>query len=184
MKCNFYQNSHDPSLKILIDGLAQQLIAAQLDDDYLGTYSLDRHWTSWDVWSHKYDLIGLLSYYQMSGYKPALAASEKIGDLLCTTFGSQPGQMNTLKAGPHVGMAATCILDPMTDLYRFTGNKKFLDFCFYLTKSYNNPGGPRIISTWIRSAGLIRLPMQKLMRCSQIYWDLSNCTGLPLMNNI
>lgn len=145
--CNSYANINDPALKIQIDRSAQQLIAAQLSDGYLGTYPMNSHWTSWDVWSHKYDLVGLLRYYELSGFKPALTACEKIGDLLCKTFGDGPGQKDIIKSGAHVGMAATSVLDPMTDLYRFSGNKKYLDFCYYIIKSFNNPEGPRIIST-------------------------------------
>jgi DUF1680 family protein len=145
--CNAYANSDDSGLKIQIDRSAQQLIAAQLSDGYLGTYDLVSQWTSWDVWSHKYDMVGLLRYYELSGFEPALEACRKIGNILCQEFGDGKGQKDIIKAGAHVGMAATSVLDPMTDLYRFTGNKKYLDFCYYIIKSYNNPQGPRIIST-------------------------------------
>lgn len=170
--CNTYQNTGDAALKIQIDRTAQQLIAAQASDGYLGTYSLSSRWTSWDVWSHKYDLIGLLSYYHLSGYKPALEASKKIGDLLCLTFGDKPGQKDINKAGAHVGMAATSVLDPMTDLYRYTGNKKYLDFCHYITGSYNNKGGPRIIST-LDSLGRVDKTAN-----AKAYEMLSNLVGL------
>jgi DUF1680 family protein len=145
--CNAYENNADPILKIQIDRTAQQLIAAQLPDGYLGTYEMDSHWTSWDVWSHRYDLIGLLHYYQLSGFKPALTACEKIGNLLITTFGTEKGQRDIVQAGVHVGMAATCILESMAELYRFSGDKKYLDFCYYVVKSYDQPNGPKIIST-------------------------------------
>ena len=145
--CNSYANTADPALKIQIDRSAQQLIAAQLPDGYLGTYDIGSHWTSWDVWSHRYDIMGLLKYYELSGFKPALTASEKIGNLLMKTFGTEKGQRDIVRAGGHVGMAATCILESMGELYRFSGNKKYLDYCYFLIKSFNNPGGPRIIST-------------------------------------
>ncbi len=145
--CNSYANTADPALKIQIDRSAQQLIAAQLPDGYLGTYDMDSHWTSWDVWSHRYDLMGLLRYYELSGFKPALSSSEKIGNLLMKTFGTEKGQKDIVRAGGHVGMAATCILESMGELYRFTGNQKYLDYSYFLIKSFNNPGGPRIIST-------------------------------------
>ncbi len=74
-----------------MDRVASNLIAAQLPDGYLGTYTDDQRWTSWDVWVHKYDLIGLISYYQATGNKPALEASRKIGELLVRTFGPNPG---------------------------------------------------------------------------------------------
>lgn len=145
--CNAYANNGDPALKVQIDRTAQQLIAAQLPDGYLGTYELDSHFTSWDVWSHRYDLIGLLHYYQLSGFKPALAACEKIGNLLVKTFGTEKGQRDIVQAGGHVGMAATCILESMAELYRFSGDKKYLDFCYYVVKSFDQPNGPKIIST-------------------------------------
>lgn len=145
--CNAYANNADPALKIQIDRSAQQLIAAQLSDGYLGTYEMDSHWTSWDVWSHRYDLMGLLRYYELSGFKPALTASQRVGDLLIKTFGTEKGQKNIVKAGGHVGMAATCILESMGELYRFSGDKKYLDYCYFLIKSFDTPGGPHIIST-------------------------------------
>ncbi len=152
--CNVYANTSDPALKIQIDRSAQQLMAAQLPDGYLGTYDRDSHWTSWDVWSHRYDLIGLLHYYELSGFKPALKTSQKIGDLLIQTFGTEKGQREIVKAGGHVGMAATCILESMVELYRFSGEKKYLDFCYYVIKSFDANGGPRIIST-LDSAGRV-----------------------------
>lgn len=145
--CNSYANNGDLILKAQIDRSAQHLIASQLSDGYLGTYSTDSHWTSWDVWSHRYNLMGLLRYYELSGFKPALVASEKIGNLLLQTFGSEQGQKEIVRAGGHVGMAATCILESMVELYRFSGEKKYLDFCFHVIKSYDHPNGPRIIST-------------------------------------
>lgn len=170
--CNTYQNTEDQELKIQIDRTAQQLIASQSSDGYLGTYDDESHWTSWDVWSHKYNIIGLLSYYQLSGYKPALAAAEKAGNLLCSTFGTSKGQLDIIKAGTHVGMAATSVLDPMVDLYRFTANKKYLDFCYYITQSFNNKNGPRIIST-LDSIGRVNKTAN-----AKAYEMLSNLVGL------
>ncbi|NDP26637.1 MAG: hypothetical protein GZ087_04305, partial [Flavobacterium sp.] len=145
--CNAYDNQPKPELKNQIDRTAQQLIGAQLTDGYLGTYDMDSHWTSWDVWSHRYDLMGLLRYYELSGFKPALDSSEKIGNLIMQTFGTEKGQKDIVKAGGHVGMAATCILESMGELYRFSGDKKYLDYCYTLVKSFDNPGGPKIITT-------------------------------------
>jgi DUF1680 family protein len=176
--CNSYQFSKDPELKVLIDRMAQQLIASQLIDGYLGTYTSNKYWTSWDVWSHKYNLIGLLSYYQLSGYKPALEAAEKIGDLLNTTFGTNPGQKDIIAAGNHVGMAATSVLDPMVDLYRFAGKKKYLDFCKYIISSYDQSNGPKIMSSLNEEGRVDKVANAKA------YEMLSNLVGLVKLYKI
>jgi DUF1680 family protein len=145
--CNAYDNHPETGLKNQIDRTAQQLIATQLADGYMGTYDMDSHWTSWDLWSHRYDMMGLLRYYQLSGFKPALTASERIGNLIMKTFGTEQGQKNIVKSGGHVGMAATCILESMGELYRFSGDEKYLEYCSYVIKSFDNEGGPRILTS-------------------------------------
>jgi len=52
---------HAPELKVKIDRVVTRLLRTQEADGYLGTYKKDHRWTSWDVWIHKYDLLGLLT---------------------------------------------------------------------------------------------------------------------------
>ena len=170
--CNAYDNTNDAALKTQIDRTAQQLIAAQLSDGYLGTYDAASHWTSWDVWSHKYNIIGLLRFYQLSGYKPALLAAQRAGDLLCATFGYGKDQRDIIKAGTHEGMASTSVLEPMVDLYQFTGNQKYLDFCRYIVKTFNQKNGPKIIAT-LDSLGRVDKTAN-----AKAYEMLSNLVGL------
>ncbi len=59
-----WQNTHDPALKTKLDRVVARLLKTQEPDGYLGTYPANKRWTSWDVWIHKYDLLGLLTYYQ------------------------------------------------------------------------------------------------------------------------
>jgi DUF1680 family protein len=142
-----WRSTKNPQLKAQMDRIVDILIGCQNEDGYLGTYLPADYWTEWDVWAHKYNLLGLLSYYSATGYKPALEASVKMGDLLCRTFGESKGQRNIIESSGHIGMASTSVLEPMTDLYRFTGDKKYLDFCNYIIKAYDYENGPKIIST-------------------------------------
>lgn len=139
--------SKNAALKAQMDRIVDVLISTQLATGYLGTYTPDQYWTAWDVWAHKYDLLGLLSYYEATGYAPALEASRRVGNLLLRTFGTGSDQLNIIETSDHVGMASTSVLEPMTDLYRFTGEPKYLDFCTYIVAAYDTEKGPKIVST-------------------------------------
>jgi DUF1680 family protein len=170
--CNVWKNISDEKLKLQMDRLMYQLVNSQLTDGYLGTYTPDEYWTSWDVWSHKYNLYGLLAYYKTTGYKPALVSCKKMGDLLCNTFGNKPGQRDIIKAGTHIGMAATSVLDPMVELYKYTGNKKYLDFCYYLLDAMEQDNGPKIISSLLATGNVTKVGNGKA------YEMLSNFVGI------
>lgn len=141
-----YAYSHDARLRALMDAVARTYIGCQLPDGYLGTYLEKDRWTAWDVWAHKYAIIGLLNYYSVTGYAPALRAAENAADLICRTFGDSAGKKDLMPAGEHDGLAPGSILEPMVDLYRYTGNPKYLAFCRYILRAYEQPDGPRIVS--------------------------------------
>ena len=164
--------SKNAQLKTQMDRIVDTLIGCQLADGYLGTYLPADYWTKWDVWAHKYNLLGLLSYYSVTGYKPALEASIKMGDLLFKTFGEKEGQRNIIENIYHAGMNNTSVLEPMTYLYRFTGDQKYLDFCNYIVKAYDYEKGPGIIST-LTTIGKVDKTAN-----AKAYEMMSNLTGL------
>ncbi len=149
--------THSADLKAKIDRVLTRLLKTQQPDGYLGTYTQAKRWTGWDVWSHKYDILGLLTYYQFTNLanhqRPtplgteALNACRKVGDLLIATFGAQPGQRDINKAGEHMGMAADSVLEPMVLLFRATNDKRYLNFSHYIIDNYNAPGGPAILAS-------------------------------------
>jgi uncharacterized protein len=137
----------DPALCEKLDYVAAELIKYQLDDGYLGTYLDKNRWTEWDVWAHKYNLIGLITYMRYTGNLAPLPTCRRMGDLLCQTFGDEPGKRDIIKAGEHVGMAPTSVLEPMVLLYRLSGEPRYLDFCKYILRAWEQPNGPKVIST-------------------------------------
>ena len=145
-----WRYSDDPVLRSMLDATATELCGCQLDDGYLGTYRDRDRWTDWDVWAHKYNLIGLITYVRYTGNKTPLACCTNMADLLCRSFSPNWGrhaQRDIISAGWHVGMAPTSVLEPMVLLYRFTGQKRYLDFCENIFISWEQPHGPHIIST-------------------------------------
>ncbi len=152
--CNTWRYTHDARLKTQMDRMARALMATQRPDGYLGTYVDARRWTAWDVWVHKYDLIGLLNYHETTGDAGALRAARRVGDLLSETFGTGLGQRDLIAASTHVGMAASSVLEPMVNLYRLTGEKRYLDFCRYIVASWDQPNGPKLLAS-LRDTGSV-----------------------------
>jgi DUF1680 family protein len=167
-----WRYTHNASLKTQMDRMVDVLIACQKEDGYLGTYLPEDYWVNWDVWGHKYTLIGLLGYYGATGFSPALEASRKIGDLLCRTFGNGDGKRSIVESGPWFGLASCSVLDPMVDLYTATGDRKYLEFCNYIIDAYDQRGGPRVVSTLLSHGKLNGIGGGKA------YELLSNVLGL------
>jgi DUF1680 family protein len=140
-------NTGDAALRQKLDHTVAELIKCQLPDGYLGTYLEKDRWTEWDVWAHKYNLLGLLTYMRYTGNTEPLSACRRMGDLLCDTFGDAPGKRDIIKAGHHMGMAPGSVLEPMVLLYRRTGQPRYLDFCQYILRAWEQPNGAKIIST-------------------------------------
>ncbi|MDG3007119.1 glycoside hydrolase family 127 protein [Paludisphaera mucosa] len=169
-----WANTGDPTLRAKLDKVAAELVACQEPDGYLGTYLPEQRFglfrgADWDVWSHKYNLIGLLTYHQYTGDVPALDACRRMGDLLIATF---PAKRSILAAGTHQGMAATSVLEPIVILYRSTGDARYLDFARYIVKSWDEPGGPGILSRLAAGKGVDEVGNAKA------YEMLSNLVGL------
>lgn len=139
--------SGDPALRAKLDDTVRELIKCQLADGYLGTYLEKDRWTSWDVWAHKYNLLGLITYIRATGNREPLDACRRMADLLDRIFGDQPGKRDLITAGAHVGMAPTSVLEPMALLYRLTGEARYLAFCRYILRAWEQPNGPHILST-------------------------------------
>jgi uncharacterized protein len=171
-------------LREKLDRVARGLMATQGDDGYLGTYVPGKrlglypgeawdgtswHESDWDVWVHKYCLIGLLSYHGISGDEGALAACRGVGDLLASEF---PDRRSILIAGTHHGMAPTSVLEPMVLLYRVTGERRYLDFARYIVRSWDEAEGPRILSAMLREKTVLAVGNRKA------YEMLSNYVGL------
>ena len=69
-------------------------------------------------------------------------------------------------------MAATSVLEPMVLLYRSTGEKRYLDFCRYIVKSWSEPNGPKIIESLLEHGQVNKTANGKA------YEMLSNLVGL------
>ncbi len=148
----------DDRLMERMDSVVKRLIETQLPNGYLGTYKeedqfgqgdgLGWNFPVWDVWTHKYNLIGLLTYYQATEYQPALDASRRATDLMYDLYVAQNKSLRLASA--HMGMAATSVLEPIAMLYRITGEPRYLKFCHRIVDSWEDESDPE---TWMYDDG-------------------------------
>ncbi len=176
-------NTGDPALRTKLDATAATLVQCQLADGYLGTYLEKDRWTAWDVWAHKYNLIGLITYMRYTGNLAPLPTCRRMADLLCRTFGDGPGQRDLLKAGAqHVGMASSSVLEPMVLLYRLTGEPRYLEFCRYILRAWEQPTGPHIVSTLLTQKRVDKVGNGKayeMLSCLNGALELHRTIGQP-----
>jgi DUF1680 family protein len=175
-------NTGDPELRKKLDYTVTELVKCQLGDGYLGTYSNDQRWTNWDVWAHKYNLIGLITYMRYTGNQEPLPACRKMADLLCNTFGDPPGKRNINPTGQHTGMASGSVLEPMVLLYRLTGEQRYLEFANYLLRAQEFPTGAHIVSTLLTAKRVDKVGNGKayeMLSCLNGILELYRTTGDP-----
>lgn len=173
--CLTYACTGDAGLRAKLDRVVSGLLATQEPDGYLGTYESARRFglypgADWDVWVHKYCILGLLAYHQITGSQEALEGARRAAALMQATFG--PGRKSILGAGTHVGMAATSVLEPIMLLYRVTGEARWLDLARYIVRAWDEPGGPRVLSALLETGSVRKTANAKA------YEMLSNLTGL------
>lgn len=175
-------HSGDPALRAKLDRTVAELCQHQLDDGYLGTYLPAQRWTAWDVWAHKYNLLGLITYMRYTGSREPLETCRRMADLLCATFGDGPGQRDIITSGYHQGMAATSVLEPMVLLHRLTGEPRYLAFCEYVVRAWEQPNGPKIVSRLLELKRVDKVGNAKayeMLSCLNGALELHRTTGDP-----
>lgn len=152
-----YQYSGNPALADQMAAIADAWIESLPEDGYhvvRGPHEQHARWKgAWEVWELKYVLVGLIALYRISGDARVLATAKSIGDLVARTFGFGDGQINLMDVGA-LRLGTASILEPMVDLYRFTGEQKYLDFCNYLMEADGQkPNGTQMVSELLEGSG-------------------------------
>ncbi len=122
----------DPELESLIDRLSDEIADAQQPDGYLNSYFMgertSRRWTDFD--RHEMYCAGHLfqaaiAYFRMTGKSKLLNVSCRFADHICARFGPEDqGKHFGTDGHPEIEMA-------LVELYRTTGDKKYLDQAAY-----------------------------------------------------
>lgn len=125
------QSGEEPKLRATMDSLIDDLLAAQEPSGYLNTYyTEDRKAKRFTEMQRSHELYCLghmlqagIAYYRATGNRRLLDGGIKFANYLVEEFG--PRKRPALTGHPELEMA-------MVELYRTTGDRRYLDFAGYL----------------------------------------------------
>lgn len=125
------QSGDRPELRATIDRLTDDILAAQEPSGYLNTYYQDERrdkrftemYRSHELYCLGHLLQGAIAYYRATGNRRLLDGGIRYVDYLVENFG--PTKRPALTGHPELEMA-------LVELYRTTGERKYLDFAGYL----------------------------------------------------
>lgn len=139
-----YHYHPTPELRKRLDEAVEELLKTQTADGYIGNYAPEAETSNWDIWGRKYVLLGLLAYYDVTHDERTLKAAMAEADYTYKQVVG-PGGKNIATCGWWQGMAACSILEPITLLYRTTGEARYLDFAKGIVAQMEGENGPRLV---------------------------------------
>jgi len=132
----------------------ERLLDAQEPNGYLGTYAQKSRFYSipaanhWDVWTHRYNLYGLLTHERFHPDDRVVKACERIADLLIGTFGE--GKADITRNGTRRGISSTTVLESIMMLYERTREERLLKFAEHIVKCSENAPGLRLMGAMLK----------------------------------
>jgi len=135
------QSGDRPELHALANKIIKEVVAVQEPSGYLNTYYVgdkakDRMQPEVQRWGHElynigHMMQGAIAFYRATGDRTLLDAATRFADgYLLANFGPAPDKKPVFSGHPEIEMA-------LVELYRTTGEKRYLDFAGYVLQGDN-----------------------------------------------
>jgi DUF1680 family protein len=158
-----YRLMPDERLRTQLDRFVDELIGVQDADGYLGPFPRHERLTGkthdgkhalWDVWGHYHCILGLLLWYQETGYRPALEACRRAADYLCARFLDTGTRVRDAGA-EEMNMA---ISHGLALLYQETGEPRYLRLLREVEADWETPPAGDYVRTALAGSPFYRTP--------------------------
>ena len=136
--CFVYSYSKDKELFNVLKATVNDLVESQDELGRISTYSVEKEYDGWDLWSRKYVLLGMQYFVEISDDKEfnqkVIDCMKKQVDYLTKRIGWQSeGKLLITRLTRHWrGLNSSSILEPIVRLYSLTKEEKYLDFAEYI----------------------------------------------------
>lgn len=132
-----YQYTQDEKLYEILTKAVLDLLSKQDEFGRFSTYELKNEFTGWDMWCRKYLLVGFIYYLKIckdDGLKEKIvSACKRHLDYILKKIGPNKNQIAITKTSNWWGCVNSCtILEPTVEMYKLTGENRYLDFAKYI----------------------------------------------------
>lgn len=142
------RHTGNAQLRATLASTVAAILATRRPDGYIGTYhdsafvrSPDGKKNNWNVWCRKYTLWALIEAADLLSSPAALEGARGLMDHLMTEVG--PSAVPIVETGKFAGLPSSSILGPVVELYRRTGDRRYLDYARYIVAQWGSrPGQP------------------------------------------
>lgn len=136
--CLTYRYLPSEELYQVLYDTVNALLDTQDADGRITTYPKDKEYCGWDMWTRKYVLVGSLYFYGIcrdEAFKARILTAMKAHvDYLIATLGE--GKLSVLETSHWWGgVNSASILEPIVELYKLTGEERYLTFAKYVLES-------------------------------------------------
>ncbi len=148
--CLTFRCTGDAALyAVLREAVEALLAAADPADGRISTYDRENEFSGWDIWCRKYVLTGMLHFYDICPDEALreriLRAMERHADCIIKRVGDGNGQIPITETSDFwLGVNSCSILEPFADLYKHTGERRFLEYAEYIVSTGGCSGGDLI----------------------------------------
>lgn len=136
--CLLFKFTQDEELLKILTETVNDMISTQKEDGCISTVPVETQPNGThgsDLWERKYAMIGLLSYYDITGREDVLSAAARLCDYTISQVGNPPKTPITETGWAFYGIESSSILEPVVRLYHMTREQRYLDFAKYIIDS-------------------------------------------------